>query len=264
MSISFSCIAWFQPLLEPSLDVTWPTFPECICSIRDCAYTWYLRKKSWRHGGTSGGNSRSRLFITSYTELLGCDVLGSYMSLSLTFHSRSIFFQRWIYPRFALWGPAEGKKLGDCQVVGASDVFFVRALCCRWFLHHWGNTVAVVYSKLSTDELWMEHLGQSFQWVHDPFSVSWTRSKSYLRLAALMRYGTTEICGQDTRWPVWERMFELQFRIVPRIFLDDLPSCLSKFGFVTSASVCTFGVEMAWIKVLLGFVYQRHQDKVES
>lgn len=192
--------------------------------------TWYLRQKTWRHGGTSGGNSRSRLFITSYTELLGCDVLRSYMSLSLTFHSRSSFLQRWIYPRFALWGPAEGKKLGDCQVVGASDVFFVRALCCRWFLHYWGNTVAVVYSKLSTDELWMEHLGQSCQWAHDPFYVSWTRSKSYLRLVALMRYGTTEICGQDTRWPVWERMFELQFRIVPRIFLDDLPSCLSNLG----------------------------------
>ncbi|CAK9113007.1 Nicotinic receptor-associated protein 1 [Durusdinium trenchii] len=44
------------------------------------------------------------------------------------------------------------------------------------------NTVAVVYSKLGTEDLWME-------------------------------YGTTEICGQDTRWPVWERMFELQFRI---------------------------------------------------
>jgi len=44
------------------------------------------------------------------------------------------------------------------------------------------NTVAVVYSKLGTDDLWTE-------------------------------YGSTEICGQETCWPVWEKMFELQFRI---------------------------------------------------
>ncbi|CAE7302422.1 Cpne9 [Symbiodinium sp. KB8] len=44
------------------------------------------------------------------------------------------------------------------------------------------NTLAVVYSKLGTDDLWTE-------------------------------YGSTEICGQETCWPVWEKMFELQFRI---------------------------------------------------
>ena len=95
---------------------------------------------------------------------------------------------------------------------------------------HWGNTVAVVYSKLSTDELWMEHLGSDMQW--SPISQS-TLFNNNLQLftfdsncldpgsvdviCSAVRYGTTEICGQDTRWPVWERMFDLQFRIESRI-----------------------------------------------
>ena len=106
--------------------------------------TWYLRQKTWRHGGTSGGNSRSRLFITSYTELLGCDVLRSYMSLSLTFHSRSSFLQRWIYQGLRCEGLQKGRSLETvrlsvlvtfslCELFAADDSFTTEEIRWLWY-----------------------------------------------------------------------------------------------------------------------------------
>jgi hypothetical protein len=105
--------------------------------------------------------------------------------------------------------------------------------------------VAVVYSKLSTDELWMEHLGiitniiqyqnQIESTIIFRFSPFFTFDSNCLDpgsvaicSAVAVRYGTTEICGQDTRWPVWERMFDLQFRIDPRMRIPEGIVCSRK------------------------------------
>ena len=129
-----------------------------------------------------------------------------------------------------------------------------------------------MYSKLGTDDLWTElpsqnpdALGklQSGVCSNDVQRDSCLGAQTF---SLRIRFGTTEICGQDTRWPVWEKMFELQFQIAAWLKNNPMQAAASSFfgNLASQEHVRHVRVEIYIISCLAGFGQGLKQNQANS